>query len=162
MYLSIYPWFSLSICICCWPKKLLFWGLLGRLCRVFRSGWFMLFDRELVFSIRHLCLLSRFWFTLSGELAFYMLWLFLKKGCCKAAFIVMRLEGSSWSIWVSRSMASGIWASWGHASISFSFPFTFHIGYLTPVPMADMFGKWPEPCQLCSLGVPRTLKILNS
>ena len=72
-----------------------------------------------------------------------------KKGCSRAPLTVTRLEGSSYSIYVKRSIASFYSANLLAAIISFSFPLTFHFGKFTPKK-----GKSLLPYQIYSLGVP--------
>ena len=96
-----------------------------------------------------------FWGDIIGKVVPILLWS-LKKGCSIAAFTVILFDGSRCIIWVKRSTASG-GKLLSHSSLSFSFPLTYHFGKDTFIS-----GSSSEPCQLLSLGVPRTLKILKS
>jgi hypothetical protein len=69
----------------------------------------------------------------------------------------MRLDGSSWTIWVSKSIASGQFAKAEQADTKFSLPFTVHLGKV-----AFISGRFSAPYQRLSLiGVPKHLNILK-
>ena len=83
---------------------------------------------------------DRLWFSVTclADVLYVLIFLFyftgdecpfLKKGCSVAALIVILFDGSSYSIYVNRSIASGWFLSYGeHCFIRFSLPFTFHFG----------------------------------
>ena len=80
----------------------------------------------------------------------------LKNGCAKAPFTLILFDGSSCIIWVMRSRASGSLWKLVHNFTRFSFPFTFHLGYVIFIS-----GRSGDPYHNSSFGVPRHLKILN-